>query len=68
MMVLISYDVQTSTPKGRKRLRQVAKTCLNSGQRVQYSVFECIIDPAQWAVLKSKLVEIIDKEKDSLPF
>jgi CRISPR-associated protein Cas2 len=52
MMVLVSYDVSTRDDKGPGRLRRVAKICKNYGQRVQYSVFECIVDPAQWIVLK----------------
>ncbi len=68
MMVLISYDVKTSDPGGAKRLRRVARVCVNYGQRVQYSVFECIVDPAQWIVLKEKLVEEIDMSVDSLRF
>jgi CRISPR-associated protein Cas2 len=68
MMVLITYDVSTETAAGRKRLARVAKTCKNYGQRVQFSVFECIVDPAQWALIESKLVNIIDPEKDSLRF
>ncbi|MFH1136844.1 MAG: CRISPR-associated endonuclease Cas2 [Pseudomonadota bacterium] len=68
MMVLVAYDVNTETPEGRKRLRLVAKACVNKGQRVQYSVFECLLDPAQWAVLRRDLVAIIDEEKDSLRF
>ncbi|MBN1767359.1 MAG: CRISPR-associated endonuclease Cas2 [Prolixibacteraceae bacterium] len=68
MMVLITYDVETITSAGRKRLRKVAKECKNYGQRVQNSVFECNIDPALFAALKYRLVNIIDKEKDSLRF
>jgi CRISPR-associated protein Cas2 len=68
MLVLISYDVETLNNAGKRRLRRVAKTCLNYGQRVQYSVFECIVDPAQWAALRHQLIEEIDKEKDSLRF
>ncbi len=68
MLVLVSYDVSTTDAEGPKRLNRVAKTCNNYGQRVQYSVFECIVDPAQWAVLKHKLIEIIDQEVDSLRF
>jgi CRISPR-associated protein Cas2 len=68
MMILITYDVETTSPEGRKRLRQVAKQCANFGQRVQNSVFECIVDPAQFADLKYRLTSIIDKEKDSLRF
>lgn len=67
-MVLITYDVETMTPAGRKRLRQVAKQCVNFGQRVQNSVFECLVDPAQFAELKHRLESIIDVEKDSLRF
>jgi len=67
-MVLITYDVETTTPAGRKRLRQVAKQCVNFGQRVQNSVFECLVDPAQFAELKHRLGSIIDKEKDSLRY
>ncbi|MBI4743579.1 MAG: CRISPR-associated endonuclease Cas2 [Actinobacteria bacterium] len=68
MLVLISYDVKTSDAGGQKRLRRVAKTCLNYGQRVQFSVFECNIDPTQWVVLRQTLINEIDKEKDSLRF
>lgn len=68
MLVLVSYDVVTSNNAGKRRLRKVAKTCLNFGQRVQYSVFECIVDPSQWTMLKDQLMGIIDKEKDSLRF
>ena len=68
MMVVVSYDVKTSELGGQRRLRHVAKACQNYGQRVQYSVFECIIDPAQWTVLRHILIEAIDKEKDSLRF
>jgi len=68
VMVLITYDVNTETAAGEKRLRKVAKQCENFGQRVQYSVFECLIDPAQLRQLKHLLTEIIDPEKDSLRF
>ena len=68
MMVLITYDVNTETAEGRKRLRKVAKQCQNYGQRVQNSVFECIVDPALLAQLKDKLEKIIDGEKDSLRY
>ncbi len=67
-MVLVTYDVSTLSKKGRKRLRRVAKLCENHGQRVQNSVFECLVDPAQWASLRSGLVDLIDSEKDSLRF
>ena len=68
MMVLITYDVNTETAISRKRLRHVAKTCENRGQRVQNSVFECLVDPAQWVELRTKLVDIINPETDSLRF
>ncbi len=68
MMVLITYDVNTETKEGKKRLHKVAKECQNYGQRVQNSVFECIIDPTQLLVIQSKLTKIIDIEKDSLRF
>lgn len=68
MMVLVTYDVKTETSPGRKRLRQVAKICENYGQRVQNSVFECMLDPAKWTELRNKLIRNIDKEKDSLRF
>ncbi len=68
MFVLVSYDVSISTPGGARRLRRVAKTCLNFGQRVQCSVFECMVEPAQWVALKSQLETIIDPEHDSLRY
>ncbi len=68
MMVLITYDINTATPAGQKRLRKVAKECQNLGQRVQNSVFECLIDAAQFTMLKRRLTEIIDGERDSLRF
>jgi len=68
LLVLITYDVNTETPTGRKRLRQVAKACKDYGQRVQNSVFECVVDTAQLLVVKNKLVKLIDAEKDSLRF
>ena len=68
MMVLVTYDVSTEDAAGRKRLRQVGKACLNYGQRVQNSVFECEISPAQWVDLRARLCEIIDPERDSLRF
>ncbi|MCF0186113.1 MAG: CRISPR-associated endonuclease Cas2 [Bacteroidaceae bacterium] len=68
MMVLITYDVETLTPAGRKRLRKVAKECQNYGVRVQNSVFECLLDNALFVKLKSILDNIIDKEKDSIRF
>jgi len=68
MLVLVSYDVATSDPGGMRRLTRVAKACQNYGQRVQYSVFECIVDPAQWATLRQKLIEEINPKADSLRF
>lgn len=68
MMVLVSYDVSTVNLAGRSRLRRVAKACLDYGQRVQNSVFECDIDPAQWTALKQRLIELIEPEVDSLRF
>ena len=68
MMVLVSYDVATVDPKGAGRLRRVAKICQNHGQRVQYSVFECIVDPAQWTQMRQKLLDAIDDSQDSLRF
>lgn len=68
MMVLITYDVSTETENGKSRLRKVAKQCQNYGQRVQNSVFECILDPALLVKLKAKLEAIIDPEVDSLRY
>jgi len=68
MLVLITYDVNTETPLGRKRLRQVAKQCVNYGQRVQNSVFECVMDAAKCREVQHKLEQIINKDKDSLRF
>jgi CRISPR-associated protein Cas2 len=68
MMMLVTYDVNTETKEGRNRLRRVAKTCQNFGQRVQNSVFECLVDPAQWAQLKIQLTDIYDPKLDSLRF
>lgn len=68
MMVLVSYDVSTQTVDGARRLRRIAKACLNFGQRVQYSVFEIEVDSAQWVVLKDQLMRIIDPGCDSLRF
>ena len=68
MLVLISYDVSTQDAAGRRRLRLIAKQCVNYGQRVQNSVFECLLDAAQLRALQAKLCGIMDKEKDSLRF
>nr|WP_300187255.1 CRISPR-associated endonuclease Cas2 [uncultured Agathobaculum sp.] len=68
MLVLITYDVNTEDASGKKRLRQIAKQCVNYGQRVQCSVFECLLDSAQCKSLQAKLLSIMDTEKDSLRF
>lgn len=68
MMVLVSYDVSTANRTGAKRLRKVAKICSDHGQRVQYSVFECIVDPAQWVAMRQQLLDAIDGTQDSLRF
>ena len=68
MMILVSYDVSTVDRQGRNRLRRVAKACLNFGQRVQNSVFECQLDPAQWTALKANLEKLIDPDSDSLRY
>jgi CRISPR-associated protein Cas2 len=68
MMVLVSYDVMVTSSGGQKRLRKVAKACTDYGQRVQYSVFECVVDPAQWVKLKNILEKIIDEKTDSLRY
>lgn len=67
-MVLVTYDVSTDTDAGKKRLRHVAKICENVGQRVQNSVFECLVDPAQWTLFRNKLVKAADPKRDSLRF
>lgn len=68
MMVLVTYDVRTETPDGKRRLRRVAKMCQNYGQRVQFSVFECLVDPAQWVAFRAALTSEIDSGEDSLRF
>lgn len=68
MHLLVTYDVSTTTPAGRTRLRQAAKACLDYGQRVQNSVFECKVDSAQYALLKSRLLDIVELSTDSLRF
>ncbi len=68
MMMLVTYDVNTETPAGRRRLRRVAKACENYGQRVQNSVFECLLEPAQWINLRDRLIQEADLELDSLRF
>jgi CRISPR-associated protein Cas2 len=68
MFVVVSYDVSTLTPEGCRRLRRVARVCLDYGQRVQNSVFECLVDPAKWAVMRARLIKEADLEEDSLRF
>ena len=68
MLVLITYDVNTEDAAGRKRLRQIAKQCVNYGQRVQNSVFECIVDSTQLAMVKKQIMDIIDIEQDSVRY
>lgn len=68
MLVLVTYDVNTETAAGRRRLRKVAKACVNYGQRVQNSVFECILDAAQYTLFKAELTALIDPSTDSLRF
>jgi len=67
-MVVVSYDVSTEDAGGQARLRRVAKVCKDYGQRVQLSVFECSVDPAQFAFLRDKLIKQIDPDRDSLRF
>jgi CRISPR-associated protein Cas2 len=68
MMVIVSYDVKTETSAGRRRLRRVAKACLDFGQRVQLSVFECLVDPEQWTRLRQRLADEFNPAEDSLRF
>jgi CRISPR-associated protein Cas2 len=68
MMVLVSYDVSTMDSAGRRRLRLVAKECVNNGVRVQKSVFECTVDPARWEYFRAKLMKIYNPKEDSLRF
>jgi len=68
MLVLVTYDVRTSEAGGAKRLRRVAKACQDFGQRVQYSVFEIEVDPAQWTLLRARLEAVIDQKTDSLRY
>lgn len=68
MLVIVSYDVSTKAEGGKKRLRKVAETCLDFGLRVQNSVFECNVEPAQWEILKNILLSIYDPDHDSLRF
>ena len=68
MMIVVSYDVSTKNLTGKKRLKKVADTCLDFGIRAQDSVFECILEPAQWEILKSRLLNIYNAEEDNLRF
>ena len=68
MLVLVTYDVNVQTAEGRRRLRRVAKVCEDHGQRVQNSVFECLVEPAMWVAMKAKLEEEIDAAHDSLRY
>lgn len=68
MLMLITYDVSTETTAGKRRLRRVARACLDYGQRVQFSVFECEIEPAQWVALRARLIDAINPATDSLRF
>jgi len=68
MMVLITYDISFDYPGGKRRLRRISKACLDYGVRVQYSVFECELEPEQWVCLKAKLLEIYNEKTDSLRF
>jgi CRISPR-associated protein Cas2 len=68
MLVVVAYDVSTESDAGRKRLRRVAKVCESAGQRVQNSVFECLVDAAQWTKLRTRLVDEAELEEDSLRF
>jgi CRISPR-associated protein Cas2 len=68
MLVLVTYDVNVETKEGRRRLRHVARACQDYGQRVQNSVFECLLDPAMWVALKTRLEEEIDPATDSLRY
>jgi CRISPR-associated protein Cas2 len=68
VLIVVTYDVNTESKAGQRRLRRVARVCENHGQRVQFSVFECLVDAAEWVRLKAKLVQEIDPEHDSLRF
>ena len=68
MMVLVTYDMGTQSEDGRRRLRKIAKLCQNHGQRVQFSVFECLLEPALWVEFRAKLLDLIDPSVDSLRF
>lgn len=68
MLILITYDVKTESPAGRRRLRRLSRACQDYGQRVQYSVFECEVAPAQWIALQARLLAEYDQTEDSLRF
>jgi CRISPR-associated protein Cas2 len=68
MLILVTYDVATTTPAGRRRLRKAAVACKDYGQRVQKSVFECLVGPQEWVLLRESLLSIIDPAEDSLRF
>jgi CRISPR-associated protein Cas2 len=68
MYIIVTYDVETTSPGGKRRLRRLARACLDYGQRVQYSVFELKVDPAQWAECRDRLLSVVDLEHDSLRF
>ena len=68
MVVLVTYDIQTLDRQGRRRLRRIAKACIGFGQRVQYSIFECKVEPAQWTELRGKLLSEYNESEDSLRF
>jgi CRISPR-associated protein Cas2 len=68
MMVVVCYDVSTETPEGRRRLSHIAKICKNYGQRVQKSVFECTVEPAQWTALRYQLLNEANLKEDNLRF
>lgn len=68
MLIVVTYDVATTTPEGRRRLRKVATACKNYGQRVQQSVFECVVGPQEWVLLRDSLLSLIDTQHDSLRF
>ena len=68
MLIVVTYDVNTESKAGQRRLRRVARVCENHGQRVQFSVFECLVDAAEWVRLKAKLLQEIDPVHDSLRF
>ena len=68
MMIVVSYDVSTTSARGRRRLRKIARECVNFGTRVQNSVFECHLDPTQWTILKLRLLDLFEAQEDSLRF